>query len=118
MANQPAQKTDKSLSLEGIEPGSPHYEHKKKLIAEEEERKRNSGVVVEQWIEIQNENHPKGAKVRLIKRMADWKDEDGKVIRRGSTHRLYLGRWLKGGREAVAAYKAKRIFVREPKQPE
>lgn len=94
---------DLKTELAGLEEGSPEYKHKMKLIREEARRKKNA-VVVDSWIEVQPDpTHTGGGKVRLRKRMKS-----------GNVHTLYLGRWKRGGREIVEAYKVKGIPVRQP----
>lgn len=116
MANQPAaenQEVSGKLTLEGLEPGSPQYEHKMNLIREEEERKKNA-VVVDEWIEHHiDKNHSKGGKVLLKKRLRGQKL--GKSYLPGSVHTYYLGRYHRGGKEAIEAYAKKGVTVRQPK---
>ena len=93
-----------SVSLEGLDEGSPQYKHTKRLIQEEKRRKKSS-VVVEQWIEVHvDHRHTKGGKVRLFKKMNN-----------GNTHSLYLGRYKAGGKEAIEAFKLKGITTRQPR---
>lgn len=104
MANQPAAENKEEvispkLSLEGLEEGSPAWKHKKKLLEQEAKRKKGS-VVTEQWIETQKDASKKGEKVRLKKR-----------LKNGNVHTFYLGRYLKGGKEAIQAYAMKGVFV-------
>lgn len=102
MANKPAAENEEvspKLSLEGVEEGSDQYKHKKKLLREDAKRKKNA-IVVEEWIEVQKDASKKGEKVRLKKRMKN-----------GNVHTFYLGRMLKGGKEAILAYAAKGVFV-------
>lgn len=103
MADQPARKKDDpTLSLSGVEPGSLEYQHKMRLLREEEERKKNA-VVREQWIETHGDSHhPKGVKCVLKKRMKN-----------GNVHSLYLGRYLRGGKDLIAKYAEKGIKRRE-----
>lgn len=104
MANKPEQTQSSTQQSPEVteDPTSPQYQHKMKLIAEEEERKKNS-VVLEQWIETQHDTHKYGGKVRLKTKMKN-----------GNIYTSFLGRMLKGGREAIDAYKRKKVFVRHP----
>ena len=112
MAEKPARTIPKDLSTQGLEPGSPEYQHKIKLIEEEEQRKKSTKVA-DQWIEHHvDNNHDKGGKVVLKKRVT--RTEGGKVVS-AATHSLYLGRYKKGGKEMIAKYKEKGVELRQPR---
>lgn len=104
MANQPAaenkeEKVTSKISLDGIEEGSDQWKHKKKLLAQEAKRKKNA-IVEDQWIEMQRDASKKGPKVIIKKRMKN-----------GNVHSFYLGRFTRGGKEAIAAYAQKGVYV-------
>ena len=117
MANSPAAESEinSKLSLDGIEPGTDQYRHTKRLIKEQEFIKANTGVE-DQWIEHHiDTSHPKGGKVILKKKMKDVRDKKGKLLRSGATYSFYLGRFKKGGKDAIQAYKLKGVEVRQPR---
>lgn len=94
MAEKPAAEIENmdKVKLAELEPGSPEYEHKKKLIREEKLRKKNS-VVLRQWTEYHHRDHDKGGKCLLKKQMKN-----------GNVHSFYLGRLKKGGKGALEAF--------------
>ena len=76
----------------------PQHEHKRKLIAETEERKKNNPVI-QTFIKVMPDNHKKGGKVRLLKRMKN-----------GNVHSLYLGRYHQVT-DLLAKFKEKGIKI-------
>jgi hypothetical protein len=94
MANAPAQKVG-DLSVEGLDPTTPEFQHKERLIAQAEKRKKETKVI-KQWMEIVRfATHKKGGKVSMVK-----------VTNNGYKHRLYLGRETQVAVQIKAAQKA------------
>lgn len=101
MAKKPAQ----DLSLDGLERGTPEYEHKLRLIKEDEERRKNT-IPKEKWTEVHVDNrHDKGGKCLLKTRMSN-----------GNVHSLYLGRFHAGGKDLLKQYAEKGVKRREARQ--
>lgn len=78
---------------------SPQVRHKRKLLKEEEERKKRKKVVQTFLEVVSDRNHPKGGKVRLVRKMNN-----------ANVHRTYIGR-EKQLKKLIAEYKAKNALM-------